>query len=373
MLYWLLFSILLIFTLIEIKEKKISSKIFKYSWIVLVLMVTLRQGQGTDYYNYLEIYKEVTLYSSQSFWLLFVQSDPGFRIICFFAIALGIPYEMFASLFSLWTMILIYPFFRIHCRKSVIALFIFYASSFYLIYMFSAIRQGFVIAVFLGKLYPLLLQNKRKSYYLLTILLSSIHLSSLVLLIVPYVYSRRIGRNALLLFSSIGVIFMFVNPFEIVLSNLGFNRLDRYIVDEISSTKYLAILLRIIILIPLFLLPKSIYRKYKELNIMRNFLFISFMIYAIFSFSELTASRLGIYFKVFEGCFLALIIHQTYLKKISYQICYCYILLTFLLFAKDINAFIDQGNYKNCTMWTYPYLSIFDNENTILNYRSFIQ
>lgn len=373
MLYWFVFFVLLFFSIKEIKSKRINQSIFNFLWIVLVLMVSLRQGQGTDYYNYLDLYREVKFFSNQSVWLLFTQSDPGFRLLYYIIMKLGISYEVFSCLFSFITMFFIYPFFRTHCNKSIIALFIFYASSFYLIYMFSAIRQGFVIAVFLGKLYPLLYRKQYKKFCFYVVLLSCIHISSLILLFVPYIYNKRIGQNALMMLSILGILFMFINPFEIVLSSLGFYRLDRYIGDETTTTKYFSIILRIIVLLPIFLLPKSIYKKYDNLNVLRNFIFINFIIYSIFSFSELTASRLGIYFKVFEGCFLAFIIHKTNLRIISKQICYGYMLLTFVLFAKDINAFITQGNYKNCTIWTYPYLSVFESKNTIQYYRSNIE
>lgn len=366
--YWIVGGLLLLFSIIEIRNKHIDSILFNFSYLILLLMVVLRQGQGTDYYNYMEIYKEVQYYSSESWLLLLYRNDPGFAILNYLAQIVGISYKIFSAIFSLFIMILAYPFFYKHCSKSIIPLFFFY-TTFYLIYPFSAIRQGFGIAVLLGVLYSYLKEKRYFLYYLISVLVSSVHLSFIVTFILPLIYHKSISRKYLSIICLFAIIILIVyNPFEKIAVVLAHGRLDSYI-DGSSSTKYLAMVVRLLILIPLFLIPESTYRKNVELNNLRKILLCGFCIYSIFSFSDITASRIETYFRVFEGIFYAKLIHETKLKKISVQICFCYMLLLCVLFTKNINALIDQGNYKNCNIFTYPYLSLFDDEETIYYYR----
>ena len=369
MLYWLFFIILLYFSFKEIYTNKIDRKAFQWMWIALLLMAVLRQGQGTDYYNYEDIYKEVENITTEPSVLLYhIMSDPGYRILNFIAIHLGIPYIVFASLFSLLIFYIIYPFFNKQCNKSMIALFMFYASSFFIPYLLNQWRQALVVAIFL-RIYPLLSEGKYKQFNLWIILSSTIHLSALVLLAAPIIQKIRFGRNLILIVCFISILFLFVNPFELILFKIGLTRINYYIGDDSTGAKYLAWMVRIILIIPLFLIPESIYKRNKEFRIIRNFIIAGFIIFCCFSFSELIASRLNIYFRVLEWYFAVLIIHKTKLKIISRQLCYCYLMLITVLFAKDIQGSISQGEYENCNILTYPYLSVFDDKETIEFYR----
>ena len=184
MLYWSVFILLLFFSVKEVVQKRINSRMFNILWLILVLMVCMRQGQGSDYYNYELIYNHAER-NINNYLNLFTENDFGFLFINYVAIKLGLTYKVFISLFSLLSMICLYPFFLRICNKSILALFIFYTSSFYLTYIFSAVRQGFVMAFFLGFVYHFIEKKKYFLYYFFILLLSTIHLSALVLLILP--------------------------------------------------------------------------------------------------------------------------------------------------------------------------------------------
>lgn len=368
MLYWTIFFVLLYFSFKEIYTKKIDVKAFQWMWIILILISVLRQGQGTDYYSYESIYNGVREISEYSIFYALAQSDPGYRLLNLIANQLHIPYIVFASLFSLIIFIIIYPFFKKQCNRSMIALFMFYASSFFIPYFLNQWRQAFAVAVFL-RAFPYLLNGELKKYFLWIILASTVHLSAIILLVAPIIQKIRIGRNLMLVIAFICIIFLFINPFEFIISKLGFERLDFYIGNESTGAKYLAWLVRIILIIPMFLIPENLYKKRKIFRITRNFILSGFIIFCTFSFSELIASRLNIYFRVLEWYFAVLIIHHTKLKIISRQLCYCYLMFITVLFAKDIQGAISQGEYENCNILTYPYLSVFDDKETIEFYR----
>ena len=60
--YWLVLILIFILCYLEVRNKKINEKSFYIAYTLLVLMLVLRKGQGTDYYNY----NEVSLLSRKS-------------------------------------------------------------------------------------------------------------------------------------------------------------------------------------------------------------------------------------------------------------------------------------------------------------------
>jgi hypothetical protein len=136
-----------------------------------------------------------------------------------------------------------------------------------------------------------------------------------------------------------------------------------------SSTKYLAMMVRMLVVFPTFLVWDMKYRENPELNGIRNIIFMGFVVFAMLSFSDLIASRMSIYFRMFEGLFIFLLLFHSGLKRLNMQIGVYYFFIACILFTKDIGAFISQGEYRNCNIITYPYLTGFDDNQTIMYYR----
>ena len=364
--YYLLFIIALFFLLREVITKKISEISFYVIYFLMTMMVIFRYGQGSDYFNYESIYYEVKYLLSISFYAIFYRGDPGYVILNYLSIKAGFSYTFFVALFSFTIMVLFYRFYKNVCKKSMIPLFVFYAT-FFLVYPFSAVRQGFGLAITLGVLYPLLIKGKYFKYVIITFLASLVHLSVLIVLLIPIIYKIRIKKNTLLLlFSAFFVIMILdIDLFSIIPS---FSRIDAYSNVESTSLKYFAKIARTIALLPVFFIPQRIYNENSELRGLANILFAGFVLYSITSSNELIASRLNIYYKIFEGLFFYQIIYSG-LKVISKQLLYCYLLFWSIFFLKDINGFIAQGRYENCNILTYPYISIFDSDETLFYYR----
>lgn len=136
-----------------------------------------------------------------------------------------------------------------------------------------------------------------------------------------------------------------------------------------SASKYLAMAVRLLVVMPTFLISDKKYRENTELNGVRNIIFMGFVVFSLFSFSDLIASRMSIYFRMFEGLFIFLLLFTSGLRRLHMQIGVYYFLIASVLFTKDIGAFISQGEYRNCNVITYPYLTIFDDNETIMYYR----
>lgn len=334
-------------------------------------MITLRQGQGQDYYNYLSIYQEIDYITSQTSALaLAAMTDPLYATLNYIAIQCGVSYKWFSAIISFVTMMLMYPFFRRVCNGSAVSLFMLYAT-FYLIYPFSGVRQGLAIAIMLGIMYPLLRDGKILRYYLVMCVAILIHQSAIICAIMPIVYRRRLKTSILAFLAVVCSVVMLlkINWIAILpLPSVIASRTEFY-VELGTSAQPLAMLVRIAALLPIFLLSQKKYNENPELRGVRNLLFAGFMFYSLFSFSDVMASRMAVYFRVFEGFFIYLLLFKSGLRKLNMQLGVYYFLIASVLFTKDIGSFITFGEYKNCNIITYPYLTVFDSDTKILYYR----
>lgn len=367
--YWLVFIVILAFACLEVINKKINVKSFYFVYIVLTVMTIIRKGQGSDYYNYWEIYREISVLSQNSILPLLIMKDPGFSLLNYVAIQLGISYEYFSAICSFLIMAILYRFFSRTCKKSMIPLFFYYAT-FYLIYSYSALRQGLTLAILLGFVYPLLRERKVFKCVGIIFLASLFHQSFLVCLLFLLVYRIQMDKKALFI-----LLMPFILNLLFSINIMGFipipgllDRMDNY-VEEGNSSSIMAILVRLIVLIPLFLVPNRVYEQDENIRGVRNILACGFLVYSLFSFNDLISSRLAVYFRVFEGLFLYMLLYRANLKKVPKQLFTYFTCISMILFVKDINSFIEQGEYENCNVVTYPFLTLFDDDNTIMYYR----
>ena len=187
--YHLIFSILLLFSGYDFfltKKKRNGTILF----FLLLFFVTLRYGQGSDYFSYIYLFNNSadrfeTALKTNDF--NYVTQEIGFAALSYLWIKiLNLSPEALSALFSAISFILTWLFIKKYSYKPIISLFIFYCN-FYLIYPFSGIRQGICISIFIYYLVPLLYNKKYIAYYLLSVLLCTIHYSCIILFIIPIV------------------------------------------------------------------------------------------------------------------------------------------------------------------------------------------
>ena len=305
------------------------------------------------------------VYTEQSVFPIFLMNDPGFLFLNYLAQQCGISYEWFSAICSLAIMLLLYSFFNNICRKSMIPLFFYYAT-FYLIYSYSAMRQGFALAILLGLVYPLLRDGKTFKCIALILLVSLIHQSFLICILFLFVYKINASKRTLMFLLIPFALNLLLNSniiLSIPLPGL-MERMEAYTDGRGVSSSIMAILVRFVVLLPVFLIPNRVYVNDENLKGVRNILVCGFMVYSLFSFDDIISSRLADYFRVFEGLFLGMLIYNISLKQIGKQLFVYFTIISTILFVKDINSFMDQGEYENCNVITYPFLTIFDDDNT---------
>lgn len=366
MLYWIIFFILLYLMIKEIINNKIYPLTFQIVYIILTLFLCLRKGQGTDYYNYQSIY--IGIKEAKSFLesLVISHGEIGFLFLNFLSIKLGLSFQIFMILFSLLMMRIYYPFFNKICNKSIIPLFIFY-STFFLIYAFSGVRQGLALAIILSYAFPLILQKRTKKFCLVVLVAMLFHTSAVVCFAMPFIYKISYQKVIILFIVGIATLFGII---RINLLNYFPMISLAYEAEASGSNSYLALAIRLIAILPVFLISDKLYRNNKQLRCVRNFLIFGYILYCFLSFNDIVSSRLNVYYRIFEGIFVYLLISKTYLKVICKQIAVYYTMISFVVMASNIRGFIQQGEYRGCNFLTYPYFSVFNTTKEIKEYRT---
>lgn len=368
--YYIIYLIILYGAIKEATTHKINKVLFKISYLWLFLMAIFRYGQGQDYFNYEGIYHQVSVFTSQSFFGIFLLNDFGYSLLNYIAISLNVPYELFMAIITSITMAMFYSFLKNNCHCSMVGLLVF-VSVIYMIYPLSISRQGLTIAFFFCYMYPLLKRNMIKKYIFLTIIISTIHASALIFILFPFVYKYQISQNKIVILFILTLIILLMSKNLMAYIPIQFiqDRMTTYLSDA-SDNQILAKIVRFLLVFPLIILPMHFLKDFNFRNNYKLFLF-GFFIYALISFSELASSRLWGYFLGFECIILANLSLSKIYSKTKVTIVLFYILLSVVLWIKDINGAIEQGKYINCTILNYPYISIFEGDETVNYYRTY--
>ena len=162
-LYHILFACLLLGVFIELSHKETPKVYFNICFSVLTLMLCLRFGQGADYYSYNSIFTTMPLTLPELLTYRFGKVEIGWRFLCAAFKLLGCSFPFMIFVLAILEMLLFLRFINRYCKYKLFALFLGY-HTFYLTYLFGALRQALVIALFLGLLLEWLLQGKYLRY-----------------------------------------------------------------------------------------------------------------------------------------------------------------------------------------------------------------
>lgn len=328
-------------------------------------MLVFRYGQGTDYYEYLIKYESVD--NEGSFFVnAFYHGEIGWYILNLIGAKLGVSFIVFNGLISLVDMLMIRRFILNYSPYKVFSLLLFYPT-FYLTGCYSIIRQGLALCVFLGVGVSLLFEKKTLKYFIMVLLLTMIHTSCIALAILPFIFDIKKNKVYLIL----GGIAMF----------FGLKYLDSYVnIDDVSvyvgsHVSYASILVRVILFFViwrLYTLPRPTDYANTDLEkcLFRVYL-TGFVISLLFYNSATISQRLTMPFKAVEVALIPILLYrnQSYLVDFKNTIKFQTISLLFFLvvaimnveFVKNINSYIEQGNYYSwVSPVNYPYSSVFD-------------
>lgn len=368
--YHLIFIILLFSTYAFFSK---PNKIIDFFiFLLLLLFVIFRYGQGSDYFNYIYLFNSTadefeTALTYKD--LNFITNEIGFSSISYIWMKiLKFTPESLTIVYSAISFILVWLFIKKYSSRPIISLFIFYCT-FYLIYPFSGIRQGICISIFIYYLIPLLYKKKYLHYYLLSFLLFTIHFSSVILFIIPVVnmvnrYKPRQIYTIAFIALGVGIVlnqvlFSFFSTLDII----G-GKVDAY--TQKNTLDFMSLILRILLIIPIMLTYK-VYERNSIRDLFLKIYILGFLLYLIFMSSSLISSRINVFMRYFEIILLVdsllYVFKDLHIKMLN--LTYIVAIMT-VLYVKNINSFIDQGPYyDNVYFYNYPYVSVFNKRKII--------
>lgn len=238
MLIYIIIFLLLVFSVfIEAFGDKISSTIILIVSLVLLLFITsIREGIGTDFYNYKEIYEDITVNDSYTV-------EFGFVVLNYIAFVLG-GFKILLLLTALLNLLaIVFVLRRLNLNISMGVLT--YYSLFYLNHNFNTIRHGLMSAFVWIALYFYFQKDKIKSIFIY-IFSFLFHQLALIFLPLQFLTKKRINFTysiALLaiLFvigESLNNVFLFLNVFVSKFSSKLDYYMNDYYGDEMVRYKF---------------------------------------------------------------------------------------------------------------------------------------
>lgn len=369
MTYWTMFFILSAGILFQqFFNDSMNRKIYYFLIMVLSGILTFRYGQGTDYFSYKSIFNSI-ISSKASVFSSSIHTEFGFKIIVLLFNRLRFSFEFLIGIFALLSMLLtnkaISKF--VSCKYSALSLLLLFPTI-YLTYYSSVIRQGLVIALFLGIMLPALLKKSYLCYYLTCFFAISIHYASILLLFVPLI--SLFGRKEFIILFLSALLFLIlsiiVDLWDVLYAKTGFYYF------KFSELSVLGVLERLIMVFIIISLSKDIDSLPIEIQFFIKIYFVGYCVSLALGYIPLLSHRLTAPLKAIEILLIPMLLQIHYqtnesgtVKKGLPLIIIILILYCGVFVAKNINSYIVQQNYINTNIFNYPYISIF-NKNQIL-------
>lgn len=345
-----------------------NNKFFYVFALILMGMLCLRYGQGTDYHEYEIQYLNIN--SESNIWVnSLYHGELGWFVLVMIFKRLGFS---FFEMIGVLSFVMMYSTIRAIKRYSpyrILSLILLYPT-FYLTYYYSAIRQGLVLSIFLGFGIQWLIEKKYFKYFVLVALLSMIHTSAIVLLIIPFaliIKDDKISKYIIvaLLCMAIAGYTGFLNS---IVSRFGFYK--GYFTVSIS---YLAILLRIIffyIVDKMYKATRDDTNDEKQVEDVLYYIYaVGFVMYLMFAFSGTLSQRMTMPMKGVEIILIPMLAFKSFQCQENCLFSIPLLMLIVILaldveFIKNINSYIEQGNYYDwINVFNYPYVSVFNKED----------
>ena len=347
--YYIPLIIMIPFCIAELVGRDKNNTMFKIVFTLLLVAACFRYGQGTDYFGYMF-----------NFCMGDAHSEIGYRMICELVKMLGGGFEHLIFGVTAFQMLCIYRAIRLFSPYKVTSLLILYPTV-YLTYFCSALRQGMVVAFFLGFMVKWLLEDKKKRYIIGCIFLSTIHSASLVLLILIFIRYFNIRFMYVCLVGAIALgCFIYFTPVS-VFSFINVGSFQYQIQN--TSMSLIGLVERIVLFIIITWVYQTINKScehYEWISILYRVYFVGFIIsIACFPWG-LVSSRLPMMMKAVEVLLVPMMIKEskTYRQLLlTFFICYALLMTT-----KNLYSYITQGEYLGYHVITYPYLNVWDKD-----------
>jgi len=343
-------------------KKRITTKLYA---VIIALLAMFRYGCGADYFSYEYLYSMIHPSIIEEFYFPSAQQETGFRLIGAFCKQFNLSYQVYIAFLAIISIYFIYKISVKYSTNPTLALVV-YFTCYYFFWTYSAIRQGIVMSIGIYYLLEAVKEQKVRKFFIITILLSFIHISS-VFLIVLYLASRlKLGKNQLIILSILGIMVSILPLGSLIidLSNIIpiLKRVTYYVSASTSFNNIFDFqtIGRFIFLIFAFVF----YDYYSESNPTNrriiNMYIISFVIYFMLKFSEMTAARLAVYGKMLDILILPNIIYMIRSKWNRSLYVTGLVMLLLVYMFKDLKSMEVYSGLVDIKSIITPYVNVFN-------------
>ena len=331
---------------------------FNIVFIMILITTLFRFGVGTDYFSYYYIYNAFTPNSFIDFIQLNSNIDLGYKLLILIFRLFKIPYIIFAAILSAVSIGFIYKWIDDTSTNKLLSLLLFY-SMFTFVWIFSAQRQGLVLAISLYYLYNGKFELTGKQEIILILVLSTIHLSALILLLFFFLRRFQWNKKYLLLLFIGSIIFSYI-PMHTLMESIPIipDKFKGYI-EAPSSILEFSNIVRILF----FAFIWIHYDKINDSHLKEKFLtsvLLGLSLYFMSRFSGIGSARLTIYTFSLVSIVFPMIL-ESYEESITmYRVgMLTLVVFSFAYFQKDINSYKIQAKYTGSEM-LLRYNSVFN-------------
>ena len=343
----------MIFAIVGFTDKNLDTLLFRIEMVIMTFLVCFRYGQGSDYHNYESIFNKQSWTPGVSY-----DGEKLFAVINKIVVTSGWSYQFFVGIVGLLCMTLTYiGLQKLSPIKTVSTLLL--LPAYYLTYYFSAIREGIALAVTLGVILPLILKKERLKAFIWIFIISLIHQSSIIMVVMLLDIPWHRIRRFLISVSAVCGIGLWV-----LLQFVTINIHELYF-----SPSYMAVVIRVIVFgIITAMFEKS--EKTQKIYKMYDIYLIGFCVYLITFVSALFSQRGTAYFKIIEVILIPCMLG--YVAPVS--VADCRYAMRKLLFSgliiisvvegvKNLASYPRQLDYPEyISFQNYQYISIFNKE-----------
>lgn len=338
--YTFSYIILLLISLFDVFDESLINEYLKeimlFSLVfLLIILAGVRFEIGMDFSAYYNFFQRVdSMDGNASYNYL----EPGFRLIIIFFKSISFhPYFLFFTYASI-----MYSFIFIGIKRlsplPFLSLFVFF-TIFMIGYVFNVMRQGIAMSI----LVYLIPDFKEKNIYkvlFMTFFAASIHSSGFFILICYLLYHFRIGKKVYILLTFISVTYfmvsvelstLFIKFMPMSIQGKIVSYMDRF-PGEVSLSSYV---LRLIFIGVLFYYYDRL-MKSGEYNGIVNIYFFGFFLYSLFSFQNMAAARLNMFFRILEIILIPLIVNMSKNKIEKTIVLSLFIAIATAIFLKDL-------------------------------------
>lgn len=345
-------------------RKKISFNIFL---AVIAILAFLRFGVGADYFSYQTIYNCLSDSVLSEIKYGSGNLEIGFRLLGSFFKKFGFSYQQFIIVIATVNLFFIARICQRYSKNPTLSLLLYY-SFYYLVWTFGGLRQGIVLSI--GIYYLLRCLEKKELFKLIVIvlLLSSIHASAFVLLLLYLVAELGIGKSEMLGLTLLSFAISVI-PLGLVIGKMPWLPFYGYIEPYLGTEILISNIInfqsfgRLVFLVIIFIYYDSFSKDATSKKFLNMYL-MGFVIYFTFKFSELTAARLAIYGKLLDILILPNIyyLYKEKINKAIFVVCLMFLCVFYL--SKELSTMKRQTGFiaSESFEMIMPYTSVFNDD-----------